>query len=417
MKDRINASLYNVFAPAVVAGGYAAALFHAKLRKAAAGRRGWRKRWSRAGARIGGRPVWFHVSSVGEYEQAKPPISLLGKTHPEIPVVVTFSSPSGYGYAVRKETLDDDNNIKFIDYLPSDLRHHIRFCLSSVDPRLLVFVKFDLWPNLIWEARRRSVPVVLIDATLSPSSKRNTSIGRSFYRSVYSAIDEILAIGESDAVRFRSVIPDHGSIGVSGDTRFDRVMERKRMAGDIGFDINRRDRKVVVCGSTWPRDEAHLLPALSDLMVSHSDLVAIVAPHEPLPGRIDDLSRWAHTSGLTAGVLSKGIGDPPPRVVLIDTVGILAETFSTGVHSVIEPAIEGLPVVFGPVHDNSFEALRLIEEGAGFAAGGRVEIRNHLERLLYDSQARARAGEAARRYVESQLGATDKCMAAIEKYL
>lgn len=429
MKDQINKTLYNLIAPAAVAGGYVATLFHAKLREAAAGRRGWRRRWEKAGERIEGRPVWFHVSSVGEFEQAKPVISLLGATRPEIPVVVSFSSPSGFDFALRKETLDEQNNIKFIDYLPADLKRHVRFCLTAIDPRALVFVKFDLWPNLIWEARARRVPVVLIDATLSPSSRRNAGTGRSFYRSVYDAIDKIVAISQSDAERFRRAAPRHPSIAVAGDTRFDRVKERKANAGDIGFDVERKNRKIVICGSTWPRDEAQLLPALSALMKSHGDLVAIIAPHEPLPGRIADLARWALSAGLPAGVVTDGVGDPPPRVVLIDTVGILAETyrlgdvayiggsFSTGVHSVIEPAIEGLPVVFGPMHDNSFEALCLIEAGAGFAAAGVGDIHDHLERLLYDGEARTRAGEAARRYVESQLGATDKCMAAIEEYL
>jgi 3-deoxy-D-manno-octulosonic-acid transferase len=429
MNNHLNRTLYNLLLPVAVGAGYVATLFHAKLREAAGGRKDWRRRWRGAGMSLGTRPVWFHVSSVGEFEQAKPVIAALGESHPNVPVVVSFSSPSGYKWAKRKEKLGEKNNIKFIDYIPADFPRNVRTCLDIVDPKLLVFVKFDLWPNLIWEARRRHVPVVLIDATLSPSSRRTTSVGRSFYRSVYSHIQKILAISESDATRFLQTVPEHPSISVSGDTRFDRVVERKRLAGDIGFEVARDGRKIVVCGSTWPRDEAHLLPTLSSLLSTDPDLCVIVAPHEPLPERVEELLQWARSAGVSVGRVSAGISTPPPRVVLVDTVGVLAETyrlgdiayvggsFSTGVHSVIEPAIEGLPVLFGPVHDNSFEALRLIEAGAGFAVESETDIRETLEHLLLDTNARMNAGDRARRYVESQLGATEKCVAAIEEYL
>jgi 3-deoxy-D-manno-octulosonic-acid transferase len=429
MNEKTSRMLYNLVLPVAVGAGYAASLFHGKLRDAAGGRRGWRRRWANAGARAVGRPVWFHVSSVGEFEQAKPVITSLGRSHPTVPVVVSFASPSGYRFALRKETLDDSNNIKYIDYLPADFARNARFCLEAVDPRLLVFVKFDLWPNLIWEARGRRVPVVLMDGTLSLSSRRISGVGRSFYRSVYSNIDKILAISDSDAERFRGTVPDHPSIGVTGDTRFDRVMERKRAGGEIGFDIAREDRRVVICGSTWPQDETHVLAALTGMMKATPDLFAIVAPHEPHPDRVAELEGWARASGLSVGRASAGVREPPPRVLLIDTVGILAETyrmgdvayiggsFSTGVHSVIEPAIEGLPVLFGPVHDNSFEAKRLLEVGAAFVVETGAGIRERLEGLLTDVAERRKAGEAARHYVESQLGATEKCVAAIDEYL
>lgn len=429
MNERASKLLYNLLLPGAAGAAYTASLFLPKLREAARGRRGWRRRWREAGERLAAPPVWFHVSSVGEFEQAKPLISALAGSHRDIPVVVSFSSPSGHRYALRKETLDGDNNIKFIDYLPADFARNARDTLDAIRPRLMVFVKFDLWPNLIWEARRRGVPVVLIDATLSPSSHRLSAPGRQFYRSVYANIDKILAISDSDATRFADTCPDHPSISTSGDTRFDRVMERKRDAGEVGFDVSKPGRRVVVCGSTWPRDESRVLPALAAVMAANDGVTAVIAPHEPLPDRVEALSSWAGSAGLSVARASGGVGEPDPRVVLIDTVGILAESyrmgdvayvgggFSTGVHSVIEPAIEGLPVLFGPQHDNSFEALRLRDAGAGFVVETVSDVEETLTRLLQDAPARDAAGDAARSYVESQLGATEKCVAAIEEYL
>lgn len=429
MNDRTARLIYNLLLPAAAGAGYAATLFNAKMREAVKGRRNWRERWAEAGGRFREAPVWFHVSSVGEFEQARPLISELRRLSPKLPVLVSFSSPSGLGFARRKEKPGGDNNIRFVDYLPADFAGNIRFCLNAIAPRLVVLVKFDLWPNLIWHARDRGIPVVLIDATLSPSSGRNSRTGRSFYRAVYSNIDKIMAISDADAARFRAAVPGHASISVTGDTRFDRVMERKLLKGEIGFDLPRAGRRILICGSTWPADERHLLPALDRLLDTHADLTVVLAPHEPLPERVDSLAKWAQSAGFAVDRVSQRVGSPPSRVVLLDTVGILAEVyrlgdaayvggaFSTGVHSVIEPAIEKMPVLFGPRHDNSYEALRLIDSGAGFSVSGREDIFSRLEALLYDPAALERAGAAAARYVQSQLGATEKCLDAIVEYL
>ena len=421
--------VYNaVVLPLAAAGVAVATRFHPKLREAVDGRRGFRARWYGLRTALQQAPVWFHVSSVGEFEQAKPLISQLRQHHPDIPVVLTFSSPSGCRFARRKETLDADNNIKFIDYLPADFARNMRYCLDAARPRLLVLVKFDIWPNLVWETRSRGIPLVLIDATLSPSSGRLSRLARAFYARIYGALSKILAISEADAGRFRDAVPHHDAITVSGDTRFDRVMERRRGDTDTGVTLPCAGRKVLIAGSTWPRDEAHVLRAVADLFADDPRLLFMVAPHEPSPERVEELLAWARESNLGAKTSGQAF-EEGDQVLIVDTVGILAELyrladvayigggFSTGVHSVIEPAIVGIPVLFGPRHDNSFEALRLIEEGGGFTVSNRTEVLSRLRALLYDDDERERAGSQARAYVESQLGATEKCLEAIREYL
>jgi 3-deoxy-D-manno-octulosonic-acid transferase len=429
MAGSVVKALYNAAMPVAAAGSRVAAAFNPKVRDALDGRRGAVERLRSAGETLGGAVVWFHVSSVGEFEQARPVITALGRHAPHAPVVVTFSSPSGYHYARKRESVDGSSNIRAIDYLPLDTRSNMRACLDALTPRLLVLVKFDLWPNLIWETKKRDVPIVFIDATLSPSSGRLSGAGRLLYRRIYPEIDRILAISDDDADRFRASAPDHPHITVAGDTRFDRVMERHRQAGGPGFHYNRRVGGVVIAGSTWPPDEAHLLPALHALMSRDDSLKLIIAPHEPTPEHLGPLQEWARASRFSMGTVKSGISDPAPRVTIIDTVGVLAEAytladvayiggaFTTGVHSVIEPAIAGLPALFGPRHDNSFEALRLIERDAGWCVRDEAAIRERLEFLLYDDRARTAAGERARAYVESQLGATEKCLAAMADYL
>jgi 3-deoxy-D-manno-octulosonic-acid transferase len=443
---------YNTLAPLGAAGAHAAAFFLPKMREAVGGRRGWRARWE-ALRELPAPPVWFHVASVGEFEQARPLISLLEREHPGIPVMLTFASPSGYHFARRRETVGA-GSIRFIDYLPFDLPGAMRRAVAVARPRLLVTVKFDLWPNHIWEADARKVPVVLIDATLSPSSGRLRAPARWIYRDIYARIASILAISAADAERFARAAPGHPGISVAGDTRFDRVMERWQQRSSTRIDLPDDGCPTLIAGSTWPADEAHLLPALARLLCEHPRLRAVLVPHEPVAAHVEPLRRWAAESGLPFRVMSEskvraGVDDgapaapgggeivdrtrepqdAAPRIVILDKVGVLAEAyrhahvayvggaFSTGVHSVIEPAIAGIPVVFGPRHDNSFEAQQLLEQGAAATVRSAGEIHTALGRYLSDDALRRRAGDCARAYVQSQLGATEKCMAALRPWL
>ena len=415
---------YNAFVPLGVAGAHVAARFMPKMREAVAGRRGSRQRWDELGRTLDAQPVWFHVASVGEFEQARPVISALERTRPDIPVILTFSSPSGYNFARRRET-PGAGAIRFIDYLPFDLPGAMRHCLATAKPRALVTVKFDLWPNHIWEADAAGVPILLIDATLSPSSGRLRFPAGWIYRDIYPRIARILAISEDDAARFARSAPGHTGISVTGDTRFDRVMERWNLRSSTRIDLPDDGAPTLIAGSTWPADETHLLPALERLLREHERLRVVVVPHEPTAAHVEPLRRWAAGTGQSARTLSDGTGPADARVVILDAVGVLAEAyrhahvayvggaFSTGVHSVIEPAIAGIPVVFGPRHDNSFEAARLLRLGAATAVASAAEAYAALGGYLTDEALRRRAGAAGRAYVESQLGATEKCMAAL----
>lgn len=420
---------YNALVPVAVLGAHVAGHFLPKMREAIEGRRGFRGRWEALARELTAPPVWFHVASVGEFEQARPIISALEKARPDVPVVITFSSPSGYHFAKKRETVGS-GSIRFIDYLPFDTIDHMRFCLERARPRLLVFVKFDVWPNLVWEANARGVPVALVDATLSASSGRLSWPARWLYRDVYRSIDAILAISDEDAMRFRASVPKHASVSVTGDTRFDRVMERWKQRGASAFTLP-AGGPTLIAGSTWPPDEERLLPALARLLREDARIRVVLVPHEPTPAHVGPLRRWAAESGLAARVASEApdAGGDRARIVVVDVVGVLAEAyrfadvayvggaFTTGVHSVIEPAIAGVPVVFGPRHDNSFEAMQLVERGAARSIRTADEAYAALRAWLSDDAARASAGRAARAYVESQLGATEKCMAALAPYL
>ena len=422
-------TVYNgLVLPLGSAGARAAGLFRPKIRESFRGQSGWPERWRAAAGALPGRPVWFHVSSVGEYEQAKPIISALYENYSHIPVVLTFCSPSGYRFALKREQAAGKNNITLIDYKPIDSARNTARCLDLLNPRLLVFVKFDLWPNLIWTAVSKSIPTVLVDGTLSETSKRVSGLTRRFYRSVYEALDRIMAIGPEDAQRFLETAPDHPAVTVTGDTRFDRVLERRRQQKQPAIGFARDDRLTLIAGSTWPKDEIHIMPALSRILDQHQNTRLVIAPHEPTAYRVAALEAWASSSGFSAVRLSRGAG-PAHRVIIVDSVGILAElyafcdlayiggSFSTGVHSVIEPAIMGIPVLFGPVHQNSLEARQILKLGAGTLVTDSKQAFDAFHRLVLETRRRLVMGTAARRYVESQLGATRRCLDTLSEYL
>ncbi len=431
---RVQKTIYNgLVLPLTWGFVHAAAPFHEKLRNTIRGRDAVRDRWKTAGTRMRDRPVWFHVASVGEYEQARPLITALAQSHPHIDVALSVTSPTGFKYVSGKERLGEGNTVRFVDYLPFDFADNSRFCLDTLRARLLVLVKFDLWPNLIWQAAARGTPTVLIDATLSETSKRYAALARPFYRAVYSTLDKILAISDADRRRFLECVPDHRCVVAVGDTRFDRVMERKQTRKGSKPRLEKNGRLTVMAGSTWPKDEAHILGPLAGLAKADTGTLVVIAPHEPSAQRVEALLAWAGANDLRAARLSdhatRSEPDGSEQVVIVDSVGVLAElyeeadiayiggSFTTGVHNVIEPAIMGIPVLFGPVHKNSFEALELLRHGAAVEVTDAKEAFDALSGLVGDRAKRMEMGKRARAYVESQLGATQRCHDAIREYL
>ncbi len=419
---------YNTLLPVARAGARLAAARRSKLRAGLAGRRGVGARLAAFGAAHAGRTVWFHSTSVGEYEQARPITSLLRARHPDLAILHTFFSPSGFEYAKRL------GEAEHFDYLPEDTPAAMAAVLDAVRPLVLVFMKFDLWPNAIAAARRRSIPVLLFDATLRPRSWRSRWPARALYREIYAQIDLISAVSEADAGRFRALVPLHPAIVVDGDSRSDQVVRRRRAAQrtSIAPALRTEPRPwTLVAGSTWGPDEALLVPAWHDAAGGDPASRLVLVPHEPTAAHLVPLERALAAAGFKSCRYSEleTIGMDTPGVILVDRVGILAElyemgtvayvggAFTTGVHNVLEPAIMGLPVLFGPRHHNAPEAARLLDANAGTVVRSRADLGAALIALRADADACRAAGQRARAVVEADLGASERCVQHLERYL
>jgi 3-deoxy-D-manno-octulosonic-acid transferase len=432
---KVQRALYNAMLPAAALAARVAAPFNAKIAEGLKGREGFGPRWREKAASLERRGplVWFHVSSVGEFEQAKPVMSLLAERQgPPLEIALTFYSPSGMHYYEKFDRSKRIPAIKFLEYLPIDTPGNVRFCLDALKPSMLVFVKFDIWPNLIIEAARRDIPQVLISGTLSPGSGRLSWIARGFYSRLYSALSAVAAISPEDAERFRRGSTGAVEIVVAGDTRFDQVC--RRIDGSIVRlppAIAASGRTWIVAGSTWPRDEEIVIPGFASLRRSYPDAGLIVVPHEPTAGRLAEIRDALRASSLTYHCLSSLSGEAKATepVVLADGVGYLAElyrsgavayvggSFTTGVHNVMEPAVLGLPVLFGPRIDNSYEARRLVELGSGTIVKTAQDLAREIGALLADRRLLEAKGATAAQFIRNHCGAAPRCVDLMEKYL
>jgi 3-deoxy-D-manno-octulosonic-acid transferase len=384
-----------------------------KFRRGLSRRRGLVDRYKQWGAssRDTERPlVWFHAPSVGEGLQAQPVIDLLRARRPDVQIAYTFYSPSAEQFAA---TVQAD----FSDYLPFDTVEHAASILSALRPSALVFSKLDIWPALTERAASVGVPVGVISASLPKSSRRRGFLARGFLADAYRLLDRVGAIDEGDAERLRQQGVREDRVAVTGDTRFDQVWVRAQRASAPLVTRLRSSRPTLVAGSTWPSDEEHLLDAWIRIRDKIPDARLVIAPHETTDGHLRSIERWAGSHRLTlARVDAPNANDAD--VILIDRHGVLGDLYaladtayvgggfhSAGLHSVLEPAAFGAPVLFGPKNEKSREAAMLVEAGGGAVVTGLPDLTIRLGYWLGSITARDAAGSAARAMVQQGLGA------------
>ncbi|MCP4757604.1 MAG: 3-deoxy-D-manno-octulosonic acid transferase [Proteobacteria bacterium] len=402
-----------------------ASLKNEKLRQSIRGKKGlWERLDKQLEKRDSSKPlIWFHVPSYGELNQAQPVLERFLQQGYES--AVTFNSVSASSWIQHNKIFADKQPV-IMDFLPYDFSFSIRRWISKVKPSVLVFVKFDLWPNTIWETHKAGIPIYLISATLQPKAFRYTSvIGRSLFGNLYSRFSGIFTVSQEDRRRFLETRPGLSRIEVLGDTRYDSVIDRRDRLPVPEFPDYVHQKQVVVIGSSWPPDEECVFPGLKRALEKFPGCLIIVVPHEPTEEHLNNSERFFKDYKLIRLSQLNKDTDIEYDVILVDSVGKLSSIynvgnmafvgagFTTGVHNVMEPCALGLPVAFGPIHYNSPEAVHMVGIELAFSVENETEFQDVLFRLLGDPEHCRSLGDKARHYVESQCGAAEKCFQII----
>ena len=368
--------------------------------------------------------IWFHASSLGEFEQAKPIISAIKKSHPNIDIVVTFFSPSGF------ENSKNYKNANVISYIPFDSYRGVKKFIDIVKPSVAIMVRYDIWPNMIYGLNKKNIPVVIANATMKGNSLRMIPFFLQFHRALYNCFSYILTVSKNDQLSFQEFGTSSPIINSIGDTRFDQVMMRSQDARQkhlLSTSIT-NNKKIFVVGQSWAEDDDVVIPVLLKIQKNETDLLTIIVPHEPTEDHLEELESKleGNISCIRFSELNNYANE---KIILIDSIGILVAlyqyadvvyiggSFRQGIHNILEPAVFGLPVIYGPVHTNSQEAVELARLGGGFIIEDEKDLYRILRTLLENPANRTRAGQISGSYVHENCGATERFLQYIKQYL
>ncbi len=363
--------------------------------------------------------IWFHSSSLGEFEQAKPIIQELKKDN-SINILITFYSPSGYENSRRYPYAD------LVSYLPFDSSVYAETFISIIRPDLAVLMRYDIWPNHIWAMKKRNIPCFIVDATMKENSPRKLPVIKNFHKVLFSDVTRILTVSNDDVEGFKDFRIPEEKLTAVGDTRFDRVYEKSLAAKEKN--IIKKDllsgKKIFVAGSTWDMDENIILPAFMKLAKYDNSVVMILVPHEPTITNLERIENEISTT-MKSIRFSHLNSYNDERIIIVDSIGILLTlyaysdlafvggSFKQNIHNVLEAAVYGVPVLFGPKIDNSQESRELLRRGGGIMIKNQKEAYRQLRTCFSDEGLRKEKGRIAAEYVRENLGATKKILKEI----
>lgn len=375
-----------------------------------------------------GKPIWMHCASLGEFEQGRPLLEELKSKNSKVKIVLTFFSPSGY------EVMKDYKGADFIFYLPMDSPVNAKRFLDAVNPALVLWVKYEYWFYYLTEIKQRHIPTVLVSGIF----RKNQPFFK-WYGAIWRKMLETFThffVQNSTSKQLLASLGYHENVSMNGDTRYDRVLEiAENFIPVLHIEAFCGDSQVIVAGSTWEEDEIEFLH-----FVNVNPLIKfIIAPHEideinlknvknEFPNSIFYSELVEHETTQNQQLLLANGQSRQPHVLIIDNIGMLARLYkyatiayvgggfgSAGVHNVLEAAVYGKPVIFGPEYEKFDEAIGLIVAGAGISIDGPVGLEQVMNELLNDEAIRKSRGEAAKHFVDDQAGASIKISQFIQE--
>jgi len=372
------------------------------------------------------RPIWIHAVSVGEVLTARPLIAALRQRYPNLRIVLSTTTIAGQQLARRSVP-----NVDEVFYFPFDLAVFVRRTLDLVKPRLFLMMETEIWPVVLRECRARGIKTVVVNGRLSSRSFPRYRLIRPFMRRVLQDVDRFCVQSDESARRFIALGADPSTVVVTGSLKFDSL--------DNSGPLRARDRvlryfrlppsrPVIVAGSTMKGEEPAVLRAFRRVRATSPTALLVLAPRHP--ERFGEVAQLCRNEGWKTARRTELAIDAEPRadIIVVDTIGELASIYqigtavfvggslvATGGHNVLEPAVFGKPIVFGPHMENFREISEaFVSAGAAVRLDDEGQLETVLLDLLGDPVRRARLGAAARALVEANRGAKDKTMTVIE---
>lgn len=380
----------------------------------------------------GDESIWIHAVSVGEVLTARPLISELKRRYPNLRMFLSTTTMAGQQLA-RRSVQDVDA----VFYFPFDLGFVVRRTLDLVKPKLFIMMETELWPNLLRECRARGIKTAVVNGRISARSFPRYKMIRPMMRRVMDHIDRFLVQSEESARRFIDLGADPARVVVTGSLKFDSLelsstaLQARARDRVLRYFRVPATRSVIVAGSTMKGEEAQVLRAFRKVRTAAPNTLLVLAPRNP--ERFGEAEQLARSEGWKVAKRSDLAVDSEPRVdvVIVDTIGELATIYqiativfvggslvATGGHNVLEPAVFGKPIVFGPHMQNFLEiADAFVSNGAGVQLSEDEELEEAFQSLMSDPVRRARLGAAARALVEANRGANEKSLTVLSALL
>jgi 3-deoxy-D-manno-octulosonic-acid transferase len=360
--------------------------------------------------------IWVHCASYGEFEQGLPIIEKVKADYPGYQVWLTFFSPSGYQHRKNDPTVD------FVTYLPMDGSSNAKHFFDLVQPKLVLFIKYEFWFYYLAEAKQRNIPTLLVAAIFRPNQIFFKWYG-GFYKKILSLFYGILVQDENSKKLISSIFAERNII-VTGDTRFDRVGSTAKISWSFDWLQKLNNAKIIIAGSTWEKD--HML--LSSLSEKYSHLNWIIVPHHVDATSIEKCLQVFNNATTLTSFIATHQKFNNAKVIIVDQIGLLRNLYQhafvtyigggfgrEGIHNLLEPAAFGKPVLWGPNDEKYIEARGLVNAGGGFKIHDVNSFSKTLDLLLDQSEKYAKACESSTNFIAHNAGATQKTMEIIYK--
>lgn len=382
------------------------------------GRKDWKNKLSEKTSILpSGKRIWVHCASYGEFEQGRPLIEAIKNKHPDHSIILSFFSPSGY------EAFKDWKGADLVCYLPLDTYSNARKFIEIVKPKTVIFIKYEFWVNFLFRLKKEQIPTFLVSAVFKPHHPFFRWYGGLFRRSLNTFTELFIQDGASAKLLESIGLTNYE---VCGDTRFDRVIEIKESVSPLPyFDTFCKNKKVIIAGSTWPKDEEFLIEAFQK--ISDPELKLIIVPHHVDAKSIQNLEQLLAKNGLDYLLYSDQTPDAAKNVLVVNAMGLLNKVyhyadvtyigggFNSGIHNCLEPAVYLKPVIFygGDDYHKYNEAVDLLQMGAAKNVSKVADLEEAIVHFLNDKKELADVQSKLATYFAKNSGTTKKVLGFI----